>query len=79
MQFGLNSMSDWHDHEFGKISGRHNVKHHKKAREQISEAVNKNGHPIVAGTTIYMKELKEDDLPDKIDWRDLGAVNPAIH
>lgn len=27
VKFGLNSMSDWYDHEFGKISGRHNKKH----------------------------------------------------
>lgn len=71
-------MSDWYDHEFGKISGRHNVHNHKKAREHLANAVNKNGHPNVGGGTIYMHEFKEDGLPESIDWRDYGAVTEAV-
>ena len=38
VQFGLNGMSDWYDHEYGKVAGRHNKELFKTKKHPLVQA-----------------------------------------
>ena len=79
MKFGLNEMSDWYDHEYGKIAGRHNTEIHARAGKWLHESTQMDDNrPIVGGSRIKIVRLSEKNLPSSFDWRSLGAINGAV-
>ena len=64
VKHGLNSMSDWYDHEFGKIAGRHNKNKHPRVQWSLFG----RGHITLPKTE-----------RESFDWRTQGVLQSPKH